>query len=201
MIGIIDYGLGNVQAFLNIYKSLGIPAKRIRVNSDFTNATRFILPGVGSFDHAIDLLNKSGLLNTLEKSVLKEQCPLLGVCVGMQILSESSEEGNLPGLGWIPGRVKKFEDSLDIPLPHMGWNDLIFLNNSKLFKDFDPNPIFYFLHSYYFSANSPNDVIGWANYGKKYDCVVQNKNIYGIQCHPEKSHNHGILLLKNFSEL
>lgn len=201
MIGVIDYGLGNVQAFLNIYKRLGIPAVRIVVKDDFKNVDRFILPGVGSFDHAITLLNDSGLRDTLEDKVMNKKYPVLGVCVGMQILADSSEEGKLSGLGWIPGSVLKFDDNPDFPLPHMGWNEIKINTNCYLFNNFKKDPLFYFLHSYFFKTKDPKNIISNAKYGRDFECVINKGNIYGIQCHPEKSHNNGICFLKNFSEI
>jgi imidazole glycerol-phosphate synthase subunit HisH len=163
-----------------------------------------ILPGVGSFDHAMISLQKSGMKEKLGELVLEEKLPVIGVCVGMQMLANSSDEGVLPGLGWIEGRVKKFDHSnnTNLPLPHMGWNSLnIKSNNNRILLNFDKNPRFYFLHSYYFESKNKKNVIATTTYGEEFDCVVNYENIYGIQCHPEKSHHNGVQLLKNFGEL
>jgi glutamine amidotransferase len=204
MICVVDYGVGNIQAFMTMFKRLGIPAIRAQRPADLDGATRLILPGVGAFDHAMQLLNQSGMRPRLEDAVLGQQVPVLGICVGMQMLATGSDEGELPGLNWIPGRVRAFAaqpQSQHLPMPHMGWNDLIVKPNHKLFTDFEPEPRFYFLHSYYFDCDSPDDVAAKAEYGLPFDCVVSRGHIHGVQCHPEKSHHFGAQLLKNFAEL
>src|SRR3954451_18985292 len=153
MITIINYGLGNVQAFANLYKRLNIPVAVATTAPDFKNATKLILPGVGAFDHAMQLLGASGMRGTVDDLVLNHGMPVLGVCVGMQILAGSSEEGRLSGLGWIPGRVRRFDEArLQQPprLPHMGWNDVVPNGGSGLFTGLERGSRFYFLHSYYF---------------------------------------------------
>jgi len=205
VIRIIDYGVGNIQAFITMFNSLGLSAERACVPKDLTDATKLILPGVGAFDHAMQKLNKSGMRDILDSMVLEQQVPVLGVCVGMQMLASSSEEGVLAGLNWIPGRVRAFDNMFEkaaqMPLPHMGWNDLQFNSNSKLFSGFDPQPRFYFLHSYYFECLEKNDIAATATYGLEFPCVVSKRHIHGVQCHPEKSHHFGAQLLKNFVEL
>jgi glutamine amidotransferase len=202
MIRIVDYGVGNIQAFLNMFKRLGLPAERAKVPAELADATRLILPGVGSFDHAMTLLNQSGLREPLEARVQGEQVPVLGVCVGMQMLAGGSDEGELPGLNWIPGRVRAFSQTpaaAQLPQPHMGWNDLQVRPDSRLFTDFEPTPRFYFLHSYYFDCEDRSLVAASATYGLDFDCVVSAGHIHGVQCHPEKSHHFGAQLLKNFA--
>ncbi|MDN5054583.1 imidazole glycerol phosphate synthase subunit HisH [Aliarcobacter butzleri] len=203
MIGIIDYGVGNIKAFANIYKNLNIPFKIVKDISEFENITKLILPGVGSFDHAMISLQNSGMKEKLDELVLEKETPVIGICVGMQMLAKSSEEGTLNGLGWIDGIVKKFDKSKikNAPLPHMGWNNLIIEKKNKIFDNLEENPRYYFLHSYYFECENREDVIATATYGEKFDCMINHKNIYGIQCHPEKSHHNGMQLLKNFGEL
>jgi glutamine amidotransferase len=201
MIGVIDYGVGNVKAFLNVFHRLGIAAERVAAAEDMAHLRSFILPGVGSFDHAMKALNDSGMRDTLERCVLEEGFPILGVCVGMQMLAQTSDEGRLPGLGWLPATVKKLDGITDLPLPHMGWNNIDLDPKCPLFKGFGDNPLFYFLHSYYFRSTDSHDIMAEANYGANFSCVVQKDNVFGIQCHPEKSHEYGALLLKNFSEL
>ena len=203
MIGIIDYGVGNIKAFANIYKNLNIPFKIVKDISGFENITKLILPGVGSFDHAMISLQNSGMREKLDELVLEKKIPVIGICVGMQMLAKSSEEGTLNGLGWIDGIVKKFDKSKikNAPLPHMGWNNLKIEKKNKIFDNLEENPRYYFLHSYYFECENKEDVIATATYGEKFDCMINHKNIYGIQCHPEKSHHNGIQLLKNFGEL
>jgi imidazole glycerol-phosphate synthase subunit HisH len=204
MITIIDYGLGNIFAFVNIYKQLGIPLSIAKKSDDLNNATKIILPGVGAFDHAMKRLNQSGMRETLDELVLSKKVPVLGICVGMQILAHSSEEGILPGLGWIDAVVKKFDISTikqSTRLPHMGWNDIEAITDNKLLKGFGQEVRFYFLHSYFMKCSNDADIIAVANYGKKFCCAVNVENIYGVQFHPEKSHHFGIQLLKNYAEL
>lgn len=202
MICIVDYGVGNIQAFLNLFKRIGVEARRASTPESLAGASHLVLPGVGHFDHAIQRLNDSGVRPCLEELVLGEKVPLMGVCVGMQMLAEGSEEGDLPGLNWIPGRVRAFSShpgSQGLPLPHMGWNELQTRSGAGLLaKGFDDVPQFYFLHSYYFDAQDQTDVAGTASYGLDFDAVVSRGHIHGVQCHPEKSHHWGEQLLRNF---
>jgi glutamine amidotransferase len=203
MIGIINYGLGNIKAFENIFRRLNIPVVILSDKSQFQDVNKLILPGVGAFDHAMKTFSDSGMRDIIEKKVLDEKVPVIGVCVGMQMLANSSEEGKLPGLGWIDGIVKKFDISkiqFTTHLPHMGWNDIHVTKEKKIFNDFPANPKFYFLHSYYFHANKPEDCIATSNYGISFTAAVNNNNIYGVQFHPEKSHTFGVKLLENFAK-
>ena len=204
MIAIIDYGLGNVRAFANVYKRLNISCSIAKKPDDLNNATKMILPGVGSFDHAMEPLQRSGMRELLDELVLERELPVLGICVGMQILAHSSEEGKLPGLGWINGVVKKIDVSNlghKTRLPHMGWNTISPRQNGKLFNKLDSRDRFYFLHSYYFQCYHDEDIAALTDYGTQFCSVVNSQNIYGVQCHPEKSHENGIQLLKNFGNL
>ena len=205
MIKLVDYGVGNIQAFMTLFKRMGLEAERAQVPQDLEGATRLVLPGVGHFDHAMQRLNDSGMRPALEVLVLEQQMPVMGVCVGMQMLAAGSDEGELPGLNWVPGRVRAFAShpqSAHLPMPHMGWNDLQPAAGAKLFaKGFDEAPQFYFLHSYYFDALDKADVAATAHYGIEFDAVVSRGHIHGVQCHPEKSHHWGAQLLKNFAEL
>lgn len=205
MICIVDYGVGNIQAFLNLFKRLGIEARRADTPAALSDAVRLVLPGVGHFDHAMRQLNDSGMRPKLEELVLGLQVPVIGVCVGMQMLAKGSDEGRLPGLNWVPGRVRAFASQpqrVSLPMPHMGWNELESRANSKLFsRGFQAAPQFYFLHSYFFDAEDKRDVAATANYGVQFDAVVSRGHIHGVQCHPEKSHHWGEQLLKNFVEL
>lgn len=203
MIAIIDYGLGNVKAFADVYKKLNIPAIIAAQTDDLKNISKIILPGVGAFDQAMQLLEKSGLRQHLDEMVLDRRIPVLGVCVGMQILAASSEEGILPGLGWINGKVKKFDlsaSSRSMRVPHMGWNTIRPLKENGLFQGLDSEARFYFLHSYYFQPDGNEDVIAATDYHGEFACAVNAGNVFGVQFHPEKSHHWGIRLLENFAK-
>ncbi|MDC0101066.1 imidazole glycerol phosphate synthase subunit HisH [Alphaproteobacteria bacterium] len=203
MIKIIDYGVGNIQAFLTLFKRIGILAERARSPKDLETASRLILPGVGHFDHAMRRLNDSGMRETLDRKVLRGETPIMGVCVGMQMLASSSEEGNLAGLNWIPGKIRSFGSlsCFNLPMPHMGWNQMRAEPHSQLFqRGFDETSQFYFLHSYYFDADDKKDVAAKAFYGIEFEAGVSRGNVHGVQCHPEKSHNWGANLIRNFAQ-
>ena len=195
---IIDYQLGNIKAFKNIYNKLNINAEIVSKTEQFEGATHLILPGVGSFDWAISKLNRSGLRDTLDQLVLKKKVPILGVCVGMQIMSSNSEEGQLSGLNWIDGNVKKFKN--DYVLPHMGWNQIKPFTESIIFKDIK-NMEFYFLHSFYYKVKEDKHILSTTEYSNIFTSAINKNNIYGTQFHPEKSHQSGIKLLENFSKI
>ena len=202
MIGVVNYGLGNVNAFLNIYSDLNVPCKLISSSSDFDQVSHIILPGVGSFDWAMQCLDSSGLLPALNHAVIIDSTPILGVCVGMQIMANRSDEGQNSGLGWIKGDVKKMDTrSFTTPtrLPHMGWNDVV-LTSHPLFENIIL-PRFYFLHSYSFLPVDHSNVLCTTTYGSQFNSGVYFNNIIGVQFHPEKSHHSGVQLLKNFSLL
>ena len=204
MIAIIDYGLGNVRAFANLYTKSNIPFVIAKDTSDLENAQKIILPGVGSFDYAMQLLEASGMQETLSDMVLNHNVPVLGVCVGMQMLADSSDEGNLSGLGWIPGQVKRFESSSlneEINIPHMGWNNINPVITSGLMEGLDSNSRFYFLHSYYFNCENEDSLLATTHYGNEFACAVHRNNVYGVQFHPEKSHRWGAKILENFARL
>lgn len=204
MIAILDYGLGNVMAFQNVFKRLGIPVNVARTADDLRDADKLILPGVGAFDQAMTLFEQSGLRGRAEEMALGRGVPVIGICVGMQMLANGSEEGQLPGLGWVPGHVRKFDAarlSHATRLPHMGWNDVQPVRSSKLFIGLEKDARFYFLHSYYFAPESADSTLAVAEYGGEFACAVGLENVYGVQFHPEKSHHFGADLLKNFAEL
>lgn len=204
MITIIDYGLGNISAFANVYRRLNIEVSIAKSAHDLKTASKVILPGVGAFDHAMELLNQSGMREPLDELALGNRVPVLGVCVGMQILARSSDEGDLPGLGWIEGSVRGFKSlelQNNLPLPHMGWNDVHPASSNQLFDQLESEAQFYFLHSYYFHCDNDEDVLATSSYGVNFSCAINWKNIYGVQFHPEKSHHSGTRLLKNFAEL
>lgn len=199
---LVNYGLGNIQAFAHIYQRLNIHVEVASSPEQLAKAEKIILPGVGAFDWAITRLNNSGLRDTLDELVLQKQVHVLGVCVGMQMMAQCSEEGSLPGLGWIDGEVARFKpvQTGDAPLPHMGWNDVQPVTAGNLFQGIEA-PRYYFLHSYCIVPRNIDDVLASAVYGGKFTAAVSKGNIFGTQFHPEKSHQWGIDLLRNFAEL
>jgi len=202
MITIVDYGLGNIRAFLNVYKRLNIAAKTATTPAELATATKIILPGVGSFDDAMDRLGRSGLREALDDLALRQRVPVLGVCVGMQMLAHGSDEGQRQGLGWIDADVKSLDSRAGtLPVPHMGWNDVRPVMKNRLFDQLDTGARFYFLHSYYFLCHRDADQLAVADYGGDFVCAAHAGNIYGVQFHPEKSHHFGARLLQNFAEL
>lgn len=204
MIAIINYGSGNVRAIGNIYDSLRIPYQIVDRPEEVLNADRIILPGVGAFDETMKMLNDSGFREVLDESVLTQKKMVLGICVGMQILARGSEEGNLEGLGWIPGFVKKFDKATltEKPkLPHLGWNSITPKLQAPLLAGIDENVGFYFLHSYFFECKYPEHVLSTTFYGHEFASSLMKENILGTQFHPEKSHSNGVRLLKNFASL
>jgi imidazole glycerol-phosphate synthase subunit HisH len=203
LITIVNYGVGNVHAFANIYHRLGIPFRFATTEAELEGATRLILPGVGAFDWAMQRLTDSGMRARLTELVIGQRVPVLGICVGMQMLAHGSGEGKLPGLGWIPATVERFDESRfdqKTRLPHMGWNDVVPATPHPLFRDM-PAPRFYFLHSYYFRPDSDASVIATADYTGQFAAAVGAGHIVGVQFHPEKSHQWGVQLLKNFATL
>lgn len=204
MIKIVDYGSGNIQAILNIYKRLNIECSTAKSASELELATKLILPGVGAFDKTMRQLFESGLRDKLDELVLVKKMPVLGICVGMQILANSSDEGELTGLGWIAGQVRKFDASTFTQkpyVPHMGWNNAKPVIDHPLFKNINEDQGFYFLHSYYFECKNPSNVLSTTEYGHQFASAVYSNNILGAQFHPEKSHQNGIQLLKNYAEM
>ncbi len=204
MITLVDYGVGNLSAFLNVYKRVDVPAKIARTASDLSDAEKIILPGVGHFDHAMRKLNDSGMRDKLDELVLHKKIPVIGICVGMQMMANYSEEGDEDGLKWIAASVRKFDESKIkhvTKLPHMGWNDVTPVGDQDLFNGLQKNAIFYFLHSYYFECENSEDIMAVSDYGLTFASAAFHENKYGIQFHPEKSHHYGEKLLFNFATL
>lgn len=203
MITVVNYGLGNVQAFVNIYKRLNVPVTVAQTANELAVAEKIVLPGVGAFDYAMTRLDESGMRGCLDDLVIFQRRPVLGVCVGMQMMAKRSDEGRLPGLGWIDAEVKRFDEagfSQPTHLPHMGWNNACPRDMECLFSGM-VDPLFYFLHSYYFAPVDPSDALAMTDYNGPFASAVRSDNVFGTQFHPEKSHHWGIRLLKNFAEL
>ena len=201
MIKIIDYGLGNIQAFLNVFKRVGIPAERVTDPAQLEGASHVILPGVGAFDRAMSLFDQSGFRTPMERMIVTTDLRVIGICVGMQMLADGSDEGQRPGLGWVPGQVRRIDNleaAKGLPMPHMGWNDVEVRGDGRLFEGLD-DLRYYFLHSYYFECSSDDHTLATAEYGERFSCVVAKDNVYGVQFHPEKSHHWGQALLQNFA--
>jgi imidazole glycerol-phosphate synthase subunit HisH len=204
MITIVDYGMGNLGSVHNMFKRIGVPSLVTSDLNSIAKAEKILLPGVGAFDHAMQRIADTGMLEVLNQKALKEKIPVLGICLGMQLLTESSKEGVLPGLGWIPGHTLSFTEELnrkDLKVPHMGWNTVAMSSPSKLTEEFDHEYKFYFVHSYFVKCQKPEDVILHTSHGISFDSGIQRDNIFGVQFHPEKSHKYGMKVFKNFAKL
>lgn len=203
MISIIDYGLGNLGSVKNMFKWIGVESEIISSKSQIESATKLLLPGVGAFDKAMARINEMDIKEVLDKKALNDKIPILGICLGMQLLTDKSEEGKLDGLGWISGETIKFKfPNNKIKVPHMGWNLVNIRSQQKIVADLGEEPRFYFVHSYYVKVKNEENKLLETNYGgMSFDSAIQKENIYGAQFHPEKSHKFGMQLLKNFAEL
>ncbi len=204
MIVVIDCGLGNVGSITNMLKHIGLEAKASADPVDLAAADRLILPGVGAFDTGMERLAQTGILPLLERRVRVERTPLLGICLGMQLLTRSSQEGVRPGLGWVPADTVRFAppaSAARLRLPHMGWNDVRPARPTDLFMPIEDEIRFYFVHSFHAVCDREADVLATAHYGYDFTAAFQHGNIVGVQFHPEKSHRHGQHLLKAFGGL
>ena len=203
MIGIVDYGLGNINAINNIYHSLNIPSMLISNKEELCKAERLIIPGVGAFDWAMECLNNSGMKEELNECIIRKKIPVLGICIGMQIMCCSSEEGKAKGLCWVDAKVKKLglSNSNKIQIPHMGWNSITVDKSQTLFKSVNTSIGFYFLHSYYVDCGKTSIEIAYAHHGVNFTASFCYNNIFAVQFHPEKSHDNGVQLFKNFAEV
>lgn len=199
---IIDYGVGNVSSIKNMLKRIGCPSLVSSDVKDIEGAEKIILPGVGAFDTGISNLIRSGLLPMLERKVLREKTDILGICLGMQLFAKTSEEGKLPGLGWINAQTIRFKSNdKSLKIPHMGWNTLNIKDSSNLLANLPKESRFYFVHSYHVTCKDTTNVLCTTSYGIDFNSAVHKENIYGVQFHPEKSHRYGMQLLRNFVEL
>ena len=201
MITIVDYGIGNLGSIKNMFNRIGVPATIAADLDVIGNAEKLVLPGVGDFDNAIQRINNSGLREILDRKVLRDRSPTLGICLGMQLLTQSSEEGTLPGLGWIKAVTSRFPKIADLKVPHMGWNRVSKVRGSPISENLPDETRFYFLHSYCVHVQNHEDSVLKTNYGVSFDSAIQRGNIFGAQFHPEKSHKFGMQFLKNFASL
>lgn len=202
MITIIDYGMGNLGSILNMLRKIGADAVISSSITDIEKADKLILPGVGAFDAGMRNLAHLNLIQTLKYKVLEKKTPILGICLGMQLMTEKSEEGNFSGLGWFKAETKRFSfnGGNNLKIPHMGWNYLSVVRENNLFRQMAETARFYFVHSYHAVCRDPADVIASTFYGYDFVSSVNRDNIYGVQFHPEKSHKYGMKVLRNFAE-
>lgn len=203
MIVIVDYGIGNLSSVLNMFKKIGVKEVMISGEKDqIEKADKLLLPGVGAFDAGMRNLENSGLVSVLNRKVLEEKIPVLGICLGMQLLTKKSEEGIKPGLGWIDAETIRFnlDPALKLKVPHMGWN-YIKVNRENKLVDSESKNRFYFVHSYYVKCFDESQSIAKSNFGIDFTCMVNKDNIYGAQFHPEKSLKFGMKLFDNFAKL
>ena len=202
MIVIVDYKMGNLGSIKNMLKKIGFQSEITSVLETISSASRLILPGVGAFDNAMKQLSRLDMLDILNQKVLKEKVPILGICLGMQLLTESSEEGKLKGLGWIAGRVIRFREEVlsGLKVPHMGWNEVQLKRNHPLFEGVNPGSEFYFVHSYYPCPTDPKLLLGETDYGRPFTSVISSKNLFAVQFHLEKSGRPGLRILSNFCD-
>lgn len=201
MVTVIDYGMGNLGSIANMIKKMGGESVITSDKEVIAKAKKIVLPGVGAFDNAMKNIATLGIQELLNKKVLEEKIPMLGVCLGMQLLTKGSEEGILPGFGWIDAETKKFQLDASYKIPHMGWNRIKVQQPNVLIQDDDPDTRFYFVHSYYVKCHRQEDILATTTYGHEFTSAVHRDNIWGAQFHPEKSHKFGMRLFKNFLAL
>ena len=203
MITIIDYNTGNLGSIKNMLKRLGIASQITNDKEVLENAEKLILPGVGHFDYGMQQLNNSGLIPLLHKKVVQDKTPILGICLGVQLFTEESEEGTEKGLGWIKGKTIAFDKTKLEPqqkIPNMGWAEVDNYSQSKLFENMHEEPRFYFVHAYHIQLENTNDCLVTAKYGYEFAAGIEHENILGVQFHPEKSHKYGMKILENFTK-
>ncbi|MEB3220993.1 MAG: imidazole glycerol phosphate synthase subunit HisH [Candidatus Sericytochromatia bacterium] len=202
MITIVSYGVGNLGSMLNMFKRLGVPA-RAEADPDAIRAARkLVLPGVGAFDAAMARIEAvPGLREALDHQALVARVPVLGVCLGMQLLTRGSEEGVRPGLGWLAADTRRFPRQPGLKVPHMGWNLVEEATPSPLTRNLGDEPRYYFVHSYHVAVDDPADALLRAHHGVAFEAAIGRGNVFGVQFHPEKSHRFGMRLLQNFAEL
>lgn len=203
IISIVDYGVGNIGALINIFDHIEIDVEVVKTPEEIQAAHKLVLPGVGAFDVAMNSLRSTGLINSLNTAVLTKGVPVLGICLGMQLMARSSEEGTSKGLGWIDADVKKISKPVgsNLKIPNMGWLGVQTRQETNLFGSDYIDRRFYFNHSYHVVCDSPQNVLATVEYGSTICCAVISGNIYGVQFHPEKSHRHGMNVLSSFANI
>ena len=204
MITIVDYGAGNIKSICNMLKKIGVTSQITSSAEEVSKAEKLIIPGVGHYTYGMDKLNASGLVDELSSRVLKDKVPVLGICLGAQLLGISSEESDEKGLGWLDMEVVRFDSSkmeASLKVPHMGWNEIKQEKKSLLLDGYEEVPRYYFVHSYHMKPVNPSDILMTTNYGYEFTSAVEKDNIFGVQFHPEKSHKFGMKLLTNFSKI
>jgi imidazole glycerol-phosphate synthase subunit HisH len=202
MLAIVDYGMGNLGSIRNMLKKLGVPATISAAPEVLQEASKLILPGVGAFDTGMAAIRRLGLTAVLDRKVRQDRVPVLGICLGMQLMTRGSSEGAEAGLGWIDASCVRFETGgTRLKVPHMGWNVVQATRPAALWQGMEGEQRFYFVHSYYVRCDRPDDCLLRAAYGVEFDAGFQRDNIMGVQFHPEKSHKFGMRLLKNFADL
>ncbi len=200
MITIVNYGMGNLGSILNMLKKIGVAAQITSDPAVIAQATRLVLPGVGAFDAGMENLERTQLIPLLNERVLEHRVPMLGICLGMHLMTRGSTEGNRPGLGWLPAQTVRFATTEPgMKIPHMGWNRVQGTRSSPLIDDLPEEPRFYFVHSYYVHCDDSRDVLLATAYGSSFTSAFQRDNLFGVQFHPEKSHKFGMALLRNFA--
>lgn len=202
MIVIVDYGMGNLRSVQKAFERIKCSASISSDVNEIIGADKIVLPGVGNFEKGIANIKEHRLFDILNQAVIINKVPILGICLGMQLMTEHSEEGNAEGFGWIKANTKKFIfEKSELKIPHMGWNNLLIKDNETLFKGLSEENFFYFVHSYFVSCKIEENVLAETSYGNKFVSAFNKGNIYGCQFHPEKSHDAGLLVLKNFANL
>lgn len=202
MLVIIDYGMGNIRSVQKALKRIGVEAKISTSENDIETAGKLILPGVGHFRNGIENIKKLGLFEVLNKKVIEDKTPIMGICLGMQLFTNYSEEGDAEGFGWINGKTMNFKfPTPGLKVPHMGWNNLVFEKSCSLYEGIEEENSFYFVHSYYVECNNNQEILSKTTYGNEFVSSFQKDNIFGVQYHPEKSHGPGLKILSNFCKI
>jgi imidazole glycerol-phosphate synthase subunit HisH len=203
LISVVDYGVANLGSMLNMLRKLGVEAERVSSPEQLAAAEKIVLPGIGAFDQGMSALAERGLVEPLRSKVITERAPILGVCLGMQMLGAGSEEGELGGLGLVAATCRRFRPPAGsaLKVPHMGWNRITPRRASPLLAGLDAQSRFYFVHSYHVCCEDPDDVLAVSSYGGEFVSVISRQNIFGVQFHPEKSHRFGMTVLRNFASL